>query len=81
MGAQLDTEEEQIKAGTHPELLAELKAIEDRREARTKVVQAQKDYLQRMWNIQFEEACKAANDQYHVWTCDDMAYFRTHRGL
>ena len=66
MGAQLDAEEAQIKAGTHSELLAELKAIEDRREARTKVIQAQKDYLQRMWEINFQAVCKAANDQYRV---------------
>ncbi|KAI8596426.1 hypothetical protein EDD21DRAFT_388260 [Dissophora ornata] len=66
MSAQLNAEEAQIKAGTHPELLAELKAIEDRREARTKVVQAQKDCLQRMWEINFQAVCKAANDQYRA---------------
>ncbi|KAG0309409.1 hypothetical protein BGZ99_000863, partial [Dissophora globulifera] len=64
MVSKLDAEEAQIKAGTHPDLLAELKAIEDRREARTKVVRAQKDYLQRMWEINFQAVCKASNDQY-----------------
>ncbi|KAF8980865.1 hypothetical protein BGZ46_003611 [Entomortierella lignicola] len=64
--AQLDKEEAQIKAGTHPDLLAELEAIEERRQARIKIVQAQKDYLKKMWDINFQAVCKAANDQYHI---------------
>ncbi|KAI1315225.1 hypothetical protein EDD11_001113, partial [Mortierella claussenii] len=64
MSAQLDKEEAQIKAGTHPDLLAELKAIENRRQARIRVVQAQRTYFQRMWDISFQAACKAADDQY-----------------
>ncbi|KAF9189009.1 hypothetical protein BGZ51_000185 [Haplosporangium sp. Z 767] len=62
----LDTEEAQIKAGTHPGLLAELKAIEERRRARISVVKARKDYLQRMWEHNFQASRKAANDQYRV---------------
>ncbi|KAG0357066.1 hypothetical protein BC939DRAFT_439624 [Gamsiella multidivaricata] len=66
LSAQLDAEEAQINAGTHPDLLAELKAIENRREARARVMKAQKDYVQRMWDINFQAVCKAAHDQYRV---------------
>lgn len=66
MSAQLDNEEAQIKAGTHPELLAELKAIEARRESRINALKAQRDYFHRMWEKNFQAVCKAAEDQYHV---------------
>ncbi|KAG0001955.1 hypothetical protein BGZ79_003884 [Entomortierella chlamydospora] len=83
--AELDKEEAQIKAGTHPDLLAELKAIEERRQARIKVVEAQKDYFQRMWDINFQAVCKAANDQYHAGqiaarrNIKDMVQYRMNR--
>ncbi|KAF9200492.1 hypothetical protein BGZ49_009292 [Haplosporangium sp. Z 27] len=85
MSAQLDKEEAQIKAGTHPDLLAELEAIEERRQARIKIVQAQKDYLKKMWDINFQAVCKAANDQYHAGqiaarkNIKDMVQYRINR--
>ncbi|KAF9356568.1 hypothetical protein BGX26_005101 [Mortierella sp. AD094] len=85
LSAELDKEEAQIKAGTHPDLLAELKAIEERRQARIKIVEAQKDYFQRMWDINFQAVCKAANDQYHAGqiaarrSIKDMVQYRMNR--
>ncbi|KAF9437379.1 hypothetical protein BGZ76_000970 [Entomortierella beljakovae] len=64
LNAELDKEEAQIRAGTHPELLAELKAIEERRQTRINTVSAQKEYFQRMYEINFQAVCKAAGDQY-----------------
>ncbi|KAG0209721.1 hypothetical protein BGX28_010015 [Mortierella sp. GBA30] len=66
MWADLDAEEAQIRAGTHSGLLAELQAIEDRRKARIGVIQAERDYRQRMWESNFQAVCKAANDQYQA---------------
>jgi len=66
MRKDLDAEEAQIKAGTHAGLLAELQAIEDRRRARIRIIEAERDYRQKMWENGFQAVCKAANDQYHV---------------
>lgn len=66
MKKDLDAEEAQIKAGTHAGLLAELQAIEDRRKARIRIIEAERDYRQKMWENGFQAVCKAANDQYHV---------------
>ena len=66
MAAELDVEEKQIRAGTHPGLLAELKAIEDRRNARIAVANAQKQYAERMWEKNYQAVRKAAFDQYKV---------------
>ncbi|KAF9989097.1 hypothetical protein BGZ75_007568 [Mortierella antarctica] len=66
MKKDLDAEEAQIRAGTHAGLLAELQAIEDRRRARIKTIEAERDYRQKMWENGFQAVCKAANDQYHV---------------
>ena len=64
--AELETEAAQIKAGTHPGLRAELKAIEERKKARLCVLLAQKDYLCQMAESNFEAVRKAAQDQYQV---------------
>ncbi|CAO3564157.1 unnamed protein product [Mortierella alpina] len=66
MKKDLDAEEAQIKAGTHAGLLAELQAIEDRRRARIRIIEAERDYRQKMWENGFQAVCKAANDQYHA---------------
>lgn len=66
MTAALDVEEKQIRAGTHPGLLAELKAIEDRRKARIDIARAQKGYAERMWEKNYQAVRKAAFDQYKV---------------
>ncbi|KAF9962252.1 hypothetical protein BGZ72_008387 [Mortierella alpina] len=66
MKEDLDAEEAQIKAGTHAGLLAELQAIEDRRRARIRVIEAERDYRQKMWENGFQAVCKAAHDQYHA---------------
>ncbi|KAF9292430.1 hypothetical protein BGZ68_006376 [Mortierella alpina] len=66
MKKELDAEEAQIKAGTHAGLLAELQAIEDRRRARIRIIEAERDYRQKMWENGFQAVCKAANDQYHA---------------
>ncbi|KAG9322169.1 hypothetical protein KVV02_002604 [Mortierella alpina] len=66
MKKDLDAEEAQIRAGTHAGLLAELQAIEDRRRARIKTIEAERDYRQKMWENGFQAVCKAANDQYHA---------------
>ncbi|KAG0333528.1 hypothetical protein BG004_000797 [Podila humilis] len=63
--ADLDLEEKQIKAGTHPSLIAELHAIEDRRKSKLSVVAARKSYHQDSINNNFTAACKAAHDQYN----------------
>ncbi|KAF9574055.1 hypothetical protein EC968_007447 [Mortierella alpina] len=62
----LEAEEAQIKAGTHAGLLAELQAIEDRRKARIRIIEAERDYRQKMWENGFQAVCKAADDQYRV---------------
>ncbi|KAF9115102.1 hypothetical protein BGX27_008905 [Mortierella sp. AM989] len=85
LSADLDKEEAQIKDGTHPDLLAELKAIEERRQARIKVVKAQRDYCQQMWEVNFQAVCKAADDQYHAGKVSarrnikDMVQYRMNR--
>ncbi|KAF9574527.1 hypothetical protein BGW38_008313, partial [Lunasporangiospora selenospora] len=61
----LDEEEVKINAGTHPDLLAELQAIEQRKQARRSIIEAQKEYTMRMHENAYQAACKAANDQYH----------------
>ncbi|KAF9965718.1 hypothetical protein BGZ70_004268, partial [Mortierella alpina] len=66
MKKDLDAEEAQIKAGTHAGLLAELQAIEDRRRARIRIIEAERNYRQKMWENGFQAVCKAANDQYHA---------------
>ncbi|KAF9106572.1 hypothetical protein BGX29_009099 [Mortierella sp. GBA35] len=70
MAAALDVEEKQIRAGTHPGLLAELKAIEDRRNARIAVANAQKEYAERMWEKNYQAVRKAAFDQYKAGLID-----------
>ncbi|KAF9126279.1 hypothetical protein BG015_004741, partial [Linnemannia schmuckeri] len=70
MTAALDVEEKQIRAGTHPGLLAELKAIEDRRNARIDIARAQKGYAERMWEKNYQAVRKAAFDQYKAGLID-----------
>ncbi|KAG0297350.1 hypothetical protein BGZ97_004307 [Linnemannia gamsii] len=70
MAAALDVEEKQIRAGTHPGLLAELKAIEDRRNARIDIARAQKGYAERMWEKNYQAVRKAAFDQYKAGLID-----------
>ncbi|KAG0079228.1 hypothetical protein BGZ90_003231 [Linnemannia elongata] len=70
MTAALDVEEKQIRAGTHPGLLAELKAIEDRRKARIDIARAQKGYAERMWEKNYQAVRKAAFDQYKAGLID-----------
>lgn len=64
--ADLDTEEAQIRAGTHPSLLSELNAIEDRRKSKLGVVAARKSYHRESINSTFKATIKAAHDQYSV---------------
>ncbi|KAF9920427.1 hypothetical protein FBU30_009765 [Linnemannia zychae] len=70
MNADLDAEESQIRAGTHPGLLAELKAIEDRRKSRVDIAKAQKDYSEQMWEKNYQAIRKAAFDQYKAGLID-----------
>ncbi|KAG0376917.1 hypothetical protein BGX24_007001 [Mortierella sp. AD032] len=70
MAAALEVEEAQIRAGTHPGLLAELKAIEDRRNARIEIASAQKGYAERMWEKNYQAVRKAAFDQYKAGLID-----------
>ncbi|KAG9063840.1 hypothetical protein KI688_003952 [Linnemannia hyalina] len=70
MTAALDVEETQIRAGTHPGLLAELRAIEDRRNARIDIARAQKGYAERMWEQNYQAVRKAAFDQYKAGLID-----------
>ncbi|KAG0271521.1 hypothetical protein BGZ95_000661, partial [Linnemannia exigua] len=70
MVAALEVEETQIRAGTHPGLLAELKAIEDRRNARIEIATAQKGYAERMWEKNYQAVRKAAFDQYKAGLID-----------
>ncbi|KAF9913260.1 hypothetical protein EC991_000022 [Linnemannia zychae] len=70
LAAALDVEETQIRAGTHPGLLAELKAIEDRRNARIEIATAQKGYAERMWEKNYQAVRKAAFDQYKAGLID-----------
>ncbi|KAG0099053.1 hypothetical protein BGZ93_009336 [Podila epicladia] len=62
--ADLDTEEAQIRAGTHPSLLSELDAIEERRKSKLGVVAARKSYHRESINSTFKATLKAAHDQY-----------------
>ncbi|KAG0030488.1 hypothetical protein BGZ81_002593 [Podila clonocystis] len=62
--ADLDTEEAQIRAGTHPSLLSELNAIEERRKSKLGVVAARKSYHRESINSTFKATLKAAHDQY-----------------
>lgn len=64
--ADLDTEEAQIRAGTHPSLLSELNAIEERRKSKLGVVAARKSYHRESINNTFKATLKAAHDQYSV---------------
>ncbi|KAG0038017.1 hypothetical protein BGZ82_001306 [Podila clonocystis] len=62
--ADLDTEEAQIRAGTHPSLLSELNAIEERRKSKLGVVAARKSYHRESITSTFKATLKAAHDQY-----------------
>lgn len=73
--ADLDTEEAQIRAGTHPSLLSELNAIEERRKSKLGVVAARKSYHRESINSTFKATLKAAHDQYTVSLSSRASWF------
>ncbi|KAG0234036.1 hypothetical protein BGW41_001255 [Actinomortierella wolfii] len=60
----LDKEEILIRNGTHSGLLDELNAIEERRAARMQLVEARRNYYQRMYENNFIVACKNARNTF-----------------